>query len=117
MKAKQLGNVVFLYPQEVIRECSVAGDKRRSAAGTDIAFSARVYTPEITLVSAEDDWMDAQNIADISLMCEQIGTIYTLVYEDDSTEEVRFDHSRKTSFSEIMTGTCFYYGNISLAKT
>ncbi len=116
MKAKSLGSVVFEYPQEVLRECSVDGEKVRSAKGTNIVFEARIYTPDITLSSAEDDWLSLDNVSDISLMCEQIATTYLLTYEDDTTEEVMFDHSKTNSFTEIQTGTCFYYGTIPLLK-
>lgn len=116
MKAKQLGAVTFEYPQEVLRECSVKGEKVRSASGTNIIFESILYTPDITLSSAEDDWLSLQNVEDLSVMCEQIDTTFTLTYEDDTTEEVMFDHSKSVSFSEIQTGVCFYYGNIPLVK-
>ena len=116
MKAKQLGTVVFMYPQEMQQECTVMGDKVISAAGTAISYDARLYNPEITLASAADDWLNAQNIADIGNMCASIGTTYILTLEDDSTKEVYFDHSRDTVFTEIQDGVCFYYGSIALLE-
>ncbi len=116
MKAKSLGGVVFEYPQEVFRECSVKAEKKRSAAGTNIVFEAMIYTPDITLSSAQDDWLSLENVNGLSLLCEQIDTTFILIYEDDTTEEVMFDHSKTPSFTEIKTGICFYYGNIPLMK-
>ena len=116
MKAKQLGSVIFEYPQEVQQECIIMGEKRKSAAGTYISYEAEMHTPEITLVSAVDDWLSVQDIQGIQAMCETMGTGYTLTYEDDSIVQVYFDHSRDVSFTEIQEGVCFYYGTIPLIK-
>jgi len=116
MKAKQLGVVVFEYPQEVMRECGVKGEKRVSVAGTKIVYESLMLSPDITLASATDDWLSLNNIHDLSTMCGQINTTFTLIYEDDSTEEVVFDHSKAISFKEIKEGSCFFHGNVSLIK-
>ena len=116
MKAKQLGAVVFEYPQEVVRECFVKGEKRVSAAGTKIVYESPMYSPDITLASATDDWLSLNNVNDLTAMCGQINTTFTLTYEDNSTEEVVFDHSKTISFNEIKEGSCFFYGNVSLIK-
>ncbi len=116
MKAKQLGSVVFMYPQEVVGQCTVAGSKVISAAGTAISYESRLNTPELALTSEADDWLDEQNVSDIKAMCETIGTIFTLIMEDDSTKEVYFDHSKTTTFKEIKTGICYYHGNIQLIE-
>ncbi len=116
MKAVQLGNVVFEYPQEVLRACSVMSEKFKSAAGTSIVYEAKDYNPEMTISSAPDDWLSLENITELQAMCEEMGQSYTLRYEDGSSEEVRFDHTRQMTFSEILLGTCFYYGSIPLEK-
>ena len=115
MKATQLGTVVFEYPQEVLEACSVMEERVKSAAGTDKVYMAKDYTPNITLSSAEDDWLSLQNITDISVMCEEMReTPITLYYEDGSTKEVLFNHTQPPSFTEIAPGVCFYYGTINL---
>ena len=117
MKATQLGNVVFEYPQEVLAPCSIMSEKVKSADGVSIIWEARDNTPERTISSAPDDWLSLDNITALQQMCEQIDVAYTLHYEDGSSEEVRFDHTREMSFTEVLYGTCFYYGNIPLEKT
>ena len=117
MKATKLDTVVFEYPQEVLRECHVMESRRKSAAGTDIVSMAMNYTPTITLSSAEDDWLSLQNITDIQALCGEIrDTPLTLFYDDGSSEEVLFDHTKPPTFNEIMTGTCFYYGTVTFSK-
>ena len=116
MKATQLGSVIFEYPQEVLRASSIMSEKVKSADGVTIAFEAWDYTPEIMISSAEDDWLSQQNVTELQTMFEQMGTTHTIYYENGTTEEVRFDHTKQISFTEILYGTCIYYGNIPLEK-
>ena len=117
MKATQIDSIIFEYPQEVLRECPVMEERKKSASGTDIIYAAMNHNPTITLSSAEDDWLSLQNISDIQDLCSVIHTTPLTIYYDDGTnEEVVFDHTKPPSFTEIMTGVCFYYGTINLSK-
>ena len=117
MKATRLGNIIFEYPQEVQIASTVMEDRSKSAAGTDIVYMSRDLTPSIVLASALDDWLNIQNIADVGALSEEIrSTPLTLYYEDGSTDIVLFDHTKPPVFTEILEGSCFYYGTISLAR-
>ncbi len=116
MKAKQLGLTVFEYPQEVSTECIVTGVTHRSAAGTNITYESSIQAPYITLISDADDWLSETDKDAIMTMCGQINTTFTLTYEDDTTDTVRFDHSKELMLEEIADGVCFYYGTIYLMK-
>lgn len=120
LRAKQLGTVIFglntLFIQEEMSDDSVMAETVMSAKGTHIVFQAEIFTPYITLDSKQFGWvLEAQRL-ELVAMRKQLGTTFTLTYDDDETEEVRFAREKKMIFTPLFEGSKKYTVVIPLAK-
>lgn len=119
-RAKQLHTVLFelntLFIQEELSDDSVMGEMTMSGAGTHIVYEANILTPYITLDSHQYGWVtEAQRIVLIGLS-KQLGVTFTLTYDDDTTDTVRFAKEKKMEFTPLYEGSCDYTAIIPLAK-
>ena len=120
LRAKQLGTVIFnkntLFIQEEFTDDSFMAETVMSAAGTHIVFEAPIYTPYITLDSKQYGYVtEAQRVALVA-MRKLPATTFTLTYNDDSTELVRFAKEKKMVFTPLYEGAKKYTVVIPLAK-
>ena len=120
LRAKQLGTVVFsrntLFIQEEFNDDSTMGEVFMSAKGTHISYVAEIYTPYITLDSKQYGLVTEAQRVELVAMRKQLGTTFTLTYNDDSTELVRFAIEKKMIFTPIFEGAKKYTVIIPLAK-
>ena len=119
-RAKQIGSVVFgmntLFIQEEMSDDSIASEVYMSAAGTHIVYESEILTPYITLDSKQYGWITETQMAELVSMRRQIGTSFTLTYDDNSTELVRFAKEKKMTFTPLFEGSKKYTAVIPLAK-
>ena len=119
-KVKQLGSIVFYKPlfiKEFSEPDNVVGEMVMSANGTHIAYSAPINTPYVTLQTlGNSGWLDEDNVSALKLLWVALDTTYTIIYDDDSTDIVRFAHEKKPSYLPISVGACYYNVTIPLAK-
>lgn len=119
-RAKQLGDVVFskntLFVREFEEGYGVIAEAFVSAAGTDIVYEAPHHTPPRTLDSKQYGWIDDAHREAILAMYQAIGTTYTLTYDDDSTETVRFAREKGIRFTPLHEGSKTFTAVIPLAK-
>lgn len=120
LRASQLGSVTFdfntLFIQEEYVPNAVMGDSIKSAAGTDIVYSALDNTPTITLDSKDNGIIEEADRVALIAMWKTINTTYTLTYDNSTTETVRFRHEAPPQFSELWEGACRFLAVIPLAK-
>ena len=119
-RAKQLDTVIFglntLFIQEEMTDDSVMGESVMSADGTHIVYQAEIVTPYITLDSKQFGWILEDQRLELMAMRKQLGTEFTLTYDDDTTETVRHAHEKKMSFTPLYEGSKKYTAIIPLAK-
>jgi hypothetical protein len=119
-RAKQLGSVVFEYNTLFIREefenDSILSEVYMSAARSHIVFEAEIATPYITLESHNNGWITEAQRAALVTMWKQLDTTFTLTYNDNSTETVRFAREKKMQFTPLYEGAKKYTAVIPLAK-
>jgi len=120
LRAKQLGTVIFerntLFIEEEFADGSVMGETVISAAGTHIAFEAGIITPYVTLIAKEYGWLTESQREELVSMRKQPGATFTLTYDDDTTEEVRFAKEKNMIFTPLFEGSKKYTAVIPLAK-
>jgi len=120
LRAKQLGSVEFslnsLFIQEEMSDASVMGEAVMSAAGTHIVYEAAIHTPYITLDSMKYGWITETQRLALVAMRKQLGTTFTLTYNDDSTETVRMAREKEMVFTPLYEGSQKYTAIIPLAK-
>ncbi len=120
LRAKQLGAVIFaentLFIDEEFADDSTMGEAVMSAVGTHIVYEANVYTPYITLDSKQYGWISEAQRAALIAMQIQLNTTFTLTYDDDTTETVRFAREKKMIFTPLYEGCTRYTAVIPLAK-
>lgn len=118
-KVKQIGSVVLfkpLYVKEFNEPNTMAGESIMSAAGSHIVYSAPINTPYRTLETlADSGWLDETNVSDLKALWLTDAT-YTLTYDDDTTETVRFAHEKQITFNPVSLGACYYNVVIPMAK-
>ncbi len=118
-RAKKIGTETFAYPlwvAEFEKPADVMSEMRMSASGKHIVYAKRIQTPYITLVSKEYGWLTEANVAALKAQFEVIdGTTYTLTYDDDTTETVRYAHEKGIEFTPLYEGACWYTATINLA--
>lgn len=119
-RAKQLGTVVFgmntLFIREEMDDASVMSEVVMSAAGTHIVYEAEILTPYITLDSKQYGWVTEAQRAELVSMRKQLDTTFTLTYDDDTTETVRFAKEKKMVLTPLYEGSDKYTAVIPLAK-
>ena len=120
LRAKQLGTVEFLQNTLFIKEeyenDSVSGSMVMSAAGTHIVYESAILTPYITLDSHQYGWITEPQRAELVNMWEQLDATFTLTYDDDTTEIVRFARENQLVITPLYEGSCEYTAVIPLAK-
>lgn len=121
MRVKQLGTVIFeknnIFVNESDKPDNVMAETRMSVAGTHIVYEAQIFTPYITLNSKQYSWITAEQKLILENMWYNLGTTYTLTYENDSTDTVRMAREKKLIFTPRHEGSCdFYTVTIPLAK-
>ncbi len=123
MLVKSLGAVVFKTPIFVFETNApntVIGEEILMADGTFLSYAAEIHTPYINLISRAEssEVIDEAQKEALIAMNNEIGAVFTLVYEDDSNIEVAFARSsNKISFTPLFTGSCSYRVNVPLFKT
>ncbi|WP_297525118.1 hypothetical protein [Sulfurovum sp.] len=119
-RAKQLGSVVFdmnsLFIREEMSPSNIMADTVMSAAGSHIVYEADILTPYITLDSKQYGWIREQQAEELKSMWGQIGLVFVLTYDDDSTETVRMAHEKQLALTPIYEGSDKYTAVIPLAK-
>lgn len=121
-RVKQFGSVTFgrntLFVREFEEGAGVIAEARKSAAGTDIVFVAADNTPARTLDGKRYGVIDETQRETLMSMFASLGTTYTLTYDDDSTETVRFAHERASQFklTPLYEGSKKFTVVIPLAK-
>lgn len=119
-RAKQLGDIVFdknaLFIQEEMVNASVMSEVGMSAQGTHIVYEAEIHTPYITLDSKEHGWVTEEQCDALVEMRTGLGEIFTLTYDDDTTEEVRMANEKQLVFTPLFEGSCDFLAIIPLAK-
>ncbi len=120
LRASSLGAVDFdmntLFIKEQFTPNTVMGESVKSAAGTDIVYSATDYTPAITLESKENGWVTETQRAALVAMWEVINTTYLLTYDNATTDTVRFRHEAPPVFIPTIEGCDKFTVIIPLAK-
>ncbi len=113
MQVKQLGTIVFdhnyIHINEDSAPATVMSETSMSMAGTHIVFEAEIFTPYITLDSQQDSWITDIQKAQLETMWGQLGSTWTLTYDDDSTETVRMAREKQISFTPLFEGGCEYF--------
>ncbi len=119
-RAKQLGNVVFeyntLFIQEEFSPNGFMGESRKSAAGTDIVYASVDNTPSVTLESRDHGVINETQKDAIIAMWKDFTTTQTLIYDDNTTDEVRMTIEKPPEFTPLFEGSCKYTAVIPLAK-
>ena len=118
-RVKSVGVLTFshtLWGDEYEKPSHIVGEMRRSAAGTHIVYEAEILTPYRTLNSKRHGWLTSEDVAAIKVMYDQLDTTFTLTYDDDSTEIVRFAHEKQPVFTPITEAAKYYTVVIPLAK-
>lgn len=119
-RAKQLDTIVFnlntLFIQEEMMNDSVMGQMKMSGAGTHIVYEAEIFTPYITLDSEQHGWLTEAQVEALTALWMQLDTTFTLTYDDDTTDTVRFAKEKKMQFTPLYEGSCNYTAIIPLAK-
>lgn len=118
---KQLGTVTFdlnyMFIEEDSEPENVLSEVAMSVAGTHIVYEAEILTPYITLSSQNDSWITDLQKDTLEAMWANLGATYTLTYDDDTTDTVRFAREKKLIFSPLTEGYCEYFRvSIPLAK-
>ena len=121
LRAKKLGTVIFnnpntLFIQEQYTTSEVMGDMKMSAAGTHIVYESAINTPYITLDSKEFGLITEAQRDALMTMWNTLGAIYTLTYDDATTETVRMAKEKKIVFTPLWEGACEFRAVIPLAK-
>ena len=120
LRAKQLDTVVFglntLFIQEEMDDDSVLSEMNMSVAGTHIVYEAEIFTPYITLDSKQYGFLTEDQMVTLIGLRKQLDTTFTLTYDDDSTETVRFAKEKRMTFTPLFEGSCEYVAIIPLAK-
>lgn len=121
MRVKQLGAVVFenntIFVDESFNPKNVLSEMRMSGAGTHIVYESAINTPYVTLNSMEYSWVTKEQKTALELMWEALGVNYVIIYEDDSTADVRMAREKDLVFTPLSEGSCdFYKVLIPLAK-
>ena len=110
LRGKQIGAVTFdtntLFIQEQLSPNGMIGKDYKSAAGTDISYSATDHNPTITLDSQQNGLLTEAQCDTIATMYQAIDTTYTLTYDDDTTDTVRFRHDKRPTFVALFEGSC-----------
>ena len=118
-RALSLDSVIFdhpLYVKEYETPDNFMAENRRSSAGTDIAYVARIHTPAITLISKKSGWLDVTTVDALRIIFNSIGVVHTLTYEDGTTEQVRVAHERKPVYTELFECSENFLVTLPLAK-
>lgn len=118
-KVKSLGTTTFLYNlwvEEFESPGNIAGEMVMSSTGSHITYTSEILTPYITLVSKEQGWLSAANIAALKTQYASLGTTYTLTYDNNTTDTVRFAHEKGMTFTPLYEGSIYYRVTINLAK-
>ena len=117
-RAISIGGTTFkykLYVAELDAPNNIQSEVNISESGVHIIWQSEIQTPYITLLSKEHGWIE-QDIKDAILaMYAQYESIFTVTYDDATTDEVRFAHERGISFTPHTEGCDIYTAQINLA--
>ena len=120
MRVRKLGAVEFAMNSMFVAEDEAPDDvmatMRMAADGSHVVFAQRIVTPYITLESRENGWIDEAQKDQLLAMRSDLSATWTLEYVDGTTEEVRFAHEKKLSFTPLFEGSDHYTAVIPLAK-
>ena len=120
-RAVSLGGIVFdyrLHYKEINSPEDIDAEVATSESGIHLVWEREIQTPYITLESLSNGWI-RQNTKDaLMAIRSQIGATFTLVFDDSSTETVRFAHERNNGiiFTPHHDGCTDYNVQIFLAK-
>lgn len=122
MRVKQLGSVIFTYNSLFVEEDekpnTVLSEVRMSGAGTHIVWEAPINTPYLTLNSKENSWVTKDQKNALMAMWDSLGATYSVIYDDDNTDTVRFAREKiaRFQFVPLYEGSTLYRATIPLAK-
>jgi len=119
-RVKSLGSVIFntntLFIQEEFTNNNLLAEARVSAAGTRVEYVALNNSPDITIQSLENGWIDEVQRQAITAMFLSIDSTFLLKYNDDSTDTIRFKHDAPPIFTQLFEGAEMYTATIFLIK-
>jgi len=117
-RATQIGSVEFdhsLLVAELDNPNNILCEVNISEAGNHIVWQTEVEERYITLVSGEGGWIYHDTKLALIALYNQLETVFTLTYSDESTDTVRFAHEKPPKFVEIYEGAEIYFAEISFA--
>jgi len=118
-RAVSLGGITFdykMYYKELDEPNNIQSEIELSESGVHLIWQSEILTPYITLESKTHGWLTQSTKDALFALYGQFESIYTLVFDDGSTEDVRFAHERGISFTPVVEGCDTFTAQINLAK-
>jgi len=118
-RAKGLGALTLTYMlwvDEYEKPNHIMSEAQMSADGNHIVYQAEIFTPYRTLTSKRHGWLTEDDITALKTMYSQLDTNFVLIFDDETTESVRFAHEKPLVFTPLFEGSDYYTAVIPLAK-
>ena len=100
----------FYNPKNILEKNYIGID------GGLISYQKRLKAESRTAYSFESGWLNYQEKEAILNLYNNLGFELTLTYSDNTTERVRFNHSKGISFAPLFEGSEYYKATINFIK-
>ncbi len=104
-----------MYVKENDAPDTILSEVNMSESGMHIVWQSEIQTPYITLESRKQGWIDQETKDALLVQYALLGNTFTLTYDDNSTDDIRFAHEKGIVFTPLFEGSNRYTVVLHLA--